>query len=146
NAELFGYWPDAGVKVNLLPSDTSVPYVAFLQNGDADLAMLDSGQVLQAANAGLPIKVLYEIYGFAPEGIVVTEDSPIQGLDDLKDVTIGLASDRDLITTIIALASVGTTMAESNITTVVVGDSGPVLAAALRDGTIDAFAGGGPDR
>jgi NitT/TauT family transport system substrate-binding protein len=146
NAEIFGYWPDEGIKVSLLPSETSVAYVAFLQNGDADLAMLDSAQILQAADNGLPIKVVYEIYGFAPEGIVVTDDSPIKGLADLKDVTIGLASDRDLITTIIAMDSVGTTLEESNIKTVVVGDSGPILAAALRDGTIDAFAGGGPDR
>jgi len=146
NATIFGFWPDSGVKVNILPSETSVPYVAFLQNGDADLVMLDSAQVLQAADAGLPIKVVYEAYNFAPEGIVVTADSPIQGLADLKDVTIGMASDRDLITTVIALDSIGATLEDNNVTTVVVGDSGPVMAGALRDGTIDAFAGGGSDR
>jgi len=146
NADLFGYWADSGVETNILPSETTVPFVAFLQNGDADLVMLDSAQILQAADAGLPIKVLYEIYGFAPEGIVVPDESPIQGLADLKDVTIGLASDRDLITTIIAMESVGTTLEDNNITTVVVGESGPILAGALRDGTIDAFAGGGADR
>ena len=59
--------------------------------------------------------------------------------------TIGLASDRDLITTIIAMSSVGTTLDDNNITTVVVGDSGPVMAGALRDGTIDAFAGSNTD-
>jgi NitT/TauT family transport system substrate-binding protein len=146
NADVFGFWADSGVEVTLLPSETTVPYVAFLQNGDADLVMLDSAQVLQAADNGLPIKVLYEAYNFAPEGIVVTADSPIQGLADLKDVTIGMASDRDLITTIIAMDSVGTTLEDNNITTVVVGDSGPVMAGALRNGTIDAFAGGGSDR
>ena len=146
NAEVWGFWADEGVKVNLLSSETTVPYVAFLQNGDADLAMLDSAQVLQAVDNGLPIKVVYEAYQFAPEGIVVTEDSPIKSLADLKDVTIGMASDRDLITTLVAMDSIGATLEGNNITTVVVGDSGPVMAGALRDKTIDAFAGGSSDR
>jgi NitT/TauT family transport system substrate-binding protein len=102
--------------------------------------------VFQAVDTGLPIKVIYEAYQFAPEGIVVTADSPIKGLADLKDVTIGMASDRDLITTVIALDSIGATLEGNNVTTVVVGDSGPVMAAALKDNTIQAFAGGSSDR
>jgi NitT/TauT family transport system substrate-binding protein len=146
NGTIFGFYEDSGVEVTLLNSETTVPYVAFLQNGDADLAMLDSAQVLQASDSGLETKVVYEAYNFAPEGIVVPADSPIQGLADLTDKTIGMASDRDLITTIIAMDSIGTTLEAENITTVVVGDSGPVMAGALRDGSIDAFAGGGSDR
>jgi len=146
NAAIFGYWADQGVKVNLLNSETTVPYVAFLQNGDADVVTLDSAQVLQAVDNDLPIKVIYEAYQFAPEGIVVTADSPIQGLADLQDVTIGMASDRDLITTVIAMDSIGKTLEDNNITTVVVGDSGPVMASALSSGQIDAFAGGSSDR
>jgi len=145
-AEVFGFWPSEGVDVSLLPSETSIPFVAFLQNGDADLVMLDSAQVLQAADAGLPIKVLYETHQFAPEGIVVTADSPIQSLADLKNVTVGMASDRDLITTVITLDSIGETLESANVTTVVVGDSGPVMAGALQNKTIDAFAGGSSDR
>ena len=146
NATNLGFWPDMGIEVNLLNSETSVPYIAFLQNGDADVVMLDSSQVLQAADKDLPIKVVYEAYQFAPEGIVVTADSPIQGLADLKDKTIGMASDRDLITTVIALDSIGETLDSYNVTTVVVGDSGPVMAGSLKNGTIDAFAGGASDR
>lgn len=146
NGQIFGYFEANGIKVNLLNSETTVPYVAFLQNGDADIVTLDSAQVLQAATAELPVKVIYEAYQFAPEGIVVTADSPIQGLEDLKDVTIGMASDRDLITTVIAMDSVGATLEGNNITTVVVGDSGPVMAGALTNKTIDAFAGGSSDR
>lgn len=146
NGKELGFWDKEGVQVNLLNSETTVPYVAFLQNGDADMVMLDSAQVLQAADNDLAIKVVYEAYNFAPEGIVVPADSPIQRLSDLKDVTIGMASDRDLITTIIAMDSIGTTLEANNITTVVVGDSGPVMAGSLRDGSIDAFAGGSSDR
>ena len=146
NAETFGFWAEEGVKVNLLSSETTIPYVAFLQNGDADIVTLDSSQVLQAVDNNLPIKVIYEAYTFAPEGIVVTADSPIRSLTDLKDTTIGMASDRDLITTIITLDSIGETLESYNVTTVVVGDSGPVMAGALKNKTIDAFAGGSSDR
>jgi NitT/TauT family transport system substrate-binding protein len=146
NAQTFGFWEKEGIKVNLLPSETSVPYVAFLQNGDADVVVLDSAQVLQAVDTGLPIKVVYEAFNFAPEGIVVTADSPIKSIADLKDTTIGMASDRDLITTIITLDSIGETLESFNVTTVVVGDSGPVMASALTNKTIDAFAGGSSDR
>ena len=145
NGTTFGFWPKQGIKVNLLSSETTIPYVAFLQNGDADIVTLDSAQVLQAIDTGLPIKVVYEAYNFAPEGIVVTADSPIKTLADLKDTTIGMASDRDLITTVITLDSIGETLESFNVTTVVVGDSGPVMAGALNK-TIDAFAGGSSDR
>jgi NitT/TauT family transport system substrate-binding protein len=146
NAQTFGFWEKEGIKVNLLPSETSVPYVAFLQNGDADIVVLDSAQVLQAVDTGLPIKVVYEAFNFAPEGIVVIADSPIKSIADLKDTTIGMASDRDQITTVITLDSIGETLESFNVTTVVVGDSGPVMASALTNKTIDAFAGGSSDR
>ena len=146
NGTTFGFWPKQGIKVNLLSSETTIPYVAFLQNGDADIVTLDSAQVLQAIDTGLPIKVVYEAFNFAPEGIVVTADSPIKTLADLKNTTIGMASDRDLITTVITLDSIGETLQSFNVTTVVVGDSGPVMASALTNKTIDAFAGGSSDR
>ena len=143
-ANELGFYEAEGLDVELLPSNTTVPYLAFLQNGDADIVMLDSAQVLQFANQGIPASVVYEAYQFAPEGIVVVADSEVRGLADLKGKTIGLASDRDVITTIIALETVGLTI--DDVTTVVVGDSGPVMATALRDKTIDAFAGGQSDR
>jgi NitT/TauT family transport system substrate-binding protein len=145
-AEKLGFWEKEGIKVNLLHSETTIPYVAFLENGDADLVVLDSAQVLQAVDVGKPIMVVYEAFNFAPEGIVVTADSPIQGLADLKDKTIGMASDRDLITTVKTLDSIGETLESFDIKTVVVGDSGPVMAKALTEGTIQAFAGGSADR
>jgi NitT/TauT family transport system substrate-binding protein len=141
-----GIWEELGIKIELLSTDTSVNSVAFLQNGDADIVFLDASQVVQAVDAGLPIKVIYEAYQYTSEGIVVTDDSPIQGLADLKDKTVGMAGDRDLIITVKTLDSIGETIESFNVKTVVVGDSGPVMAKALQDGTIAAFAGGSSDR
>jgi NitT/TauT family transport system substrate-binding protein len=140
----FGFLEKEGYKLTLLDSDTSVPYVAFLSNGDADLVMLDAAETLTARATGQDIKIVYEAYQYAPEGIVVVADSPIQSLSELKGKKIGLAEQPDEITTQIALDSVGIRLDE--VTTFVVGNQGPVMAAALRDKTIDAFAGGSSDR
>jgi NitT/TauT family transport system substrate-binding protein len=142
--QAFGFLEKEGYKVNLLSSDTAVPYVAFLANGDADIAMLDAIETLTARAQGQDIKVVYETHQFAPEGIVVLADSPVQTLADLKGKTVGLAEQPDEITTQIALDTVGLTL--DDVTTFVVGNKGPVMAAALRDKTIDAFAGGSSDR
>jgi len=144
--QVLGFFEDEGIQLNMLSTSTTVPYVAFLQNGDADIAMLDSAQVLQAAESNLPIKVVYEAYQHAPDGIYVLVDSPIKSLSDLKDMVIGMASDRDQITTVIALDSIGSTLEERGLTTVVVGDSGPVMANALQSGQIVAFAGSSTDK
>jgi len=142
--QAFGYLEEEGYKVTLLDSDTSVPYVAFLSNGDADIVFLDAAETLTARANGQDIKIVYEAYQYAPEGIVVLEDSPIRTLTDLKGKKIGLAEQPDEITTQIALSSVGLKL--EDVTSFVVGNQGPIMAAALRDKTIDAFAGGSADR
>jgi NitT/TauT family transport system substrate-binding protein len=134
-----GFYEAEGLEVTFLDSDTTVPYVAFLANGDADLVMLDPPQTYQAVNAKQPVSVIFEANQYAPESIGAPKDGPVQSLADLKDKTVGLASDRDQITTMAALETVGLTM--DDIKTVVVGESGPVLAKSLRDGAIQAFAG-----
>jgi NitT/TauT family transport system substrate-binding protein len=69
--QAFGFLEKEGYKVTLLDSDTNVPYVAFLSNGDADVAMLDAAETLTARASGQEVKVVYETHQFAPEGIVV---------------------------------------------------------------------------
>jgi NitT/TauT family transport system substrate-binding protein len=139
-AEELGFYADEGLKVNFLPSDTTVPYLAFLLNSQADLVVLDPAQVTQAVNAGQEVSVIYEFMQLAPEGLAVPADSPIKTLADLKGKTIGMASDRDTVTAFIALSTVG--MTTDDVKLVVIGDAGPVIVKALRDGAIDAYAGG----
>lgn len=138
-ARVFGFYEQEGIKVNLLASDTTVPYVAFLTNGNADIAMLDGPQTFQAVNSGIAIKTVYTVHSRAPEGVYVAKNSPLQSVTELKGKTVGLASDRDLASLKVAMAH-----ADSNtdgIDTVVVGDSGPTLANVFLKGTAAAFAG-----
>ena len=141
--EALGYFEEEGVSVNLLPSDTPIPFVNFLRNGQADIAMMDSAEILQAVAAGIDINVVYEVMQTAPDGIAVSADSAIKDVADLKGQTVGLVSDRDRVTMQIALDARDLT--EDDVTTVVVGEAGPTLAAAFRDQTVAAIAGSGPD-
>lgn len=141
--EALGYFEEEGVSVNLLPSDTSIPYVAFLQNGQADVAMLDPVETINALNAGAPINTVYEVMQNAPEGIGIPADSDVTSMEDLVGTTVGLVSDRDRAFLQSALNTVGASI--DDVQTVVLGESGPTLAAAMRDGNVSAISGAAPD-
>lgn len=142
-AEALGYFAEEGVEVNLLPSDTSIPYVAFVQNGQADLAMLDPVETINARLAGANINTVFEVMQNAPEAIGVLDSSAYDSVDDLVGTTVGLVSDRDRAFLQAALDVVGKSI--DDVQTVVLGESGPTLAAAVRDGTVSAISGAAPD-
>ena len=137
--EALGYFKDEGVSVTLLPSDTSIPYVAFVQNGQADLAMLDQNETLNAVIAGANINTVYEVMQNAPEGIAVSSESGIKSVSDLVGTTVGLVSDRDRAFLQAALDIAGHSI--DDVKTVVLGESGPTLAAAIRDQKVSALSG-----
>ena len=86
-ARVLGYYEEEGVELKLLNGDTSVPYVAFLTNGNADLAMLDGPQTFQAKNEGVGTKTVYTVMLGAPEGVFVAKDSPILSLIHISEPT-----------------------------------------------------------
>jgi ABC-type nitrate/sulfonate/bicarbonate transport system substrate-binding protein len=135
-----GMYEDAGLKINLLDADTTVPYVAFLSNSQADAVMLDAPQTFQAVNEKLPIKVVYEAMQSAPEGLFVPVDGPVKSIGDLKGKTIGMASDRDQVTVSIVLGSAD--VSADDVSTVVVSDQGPIVAKAFQDDAIQGYAAG----
>ncbi|WP_434620815.1 ABC transporter substrate-binding protein [Tabrizicola sp. M-4] len=141
--EALGYFAEEGIEVNLLPSDTSIPYVAFVQNGQADLAMLDPVETINAVLAGANIATVYEVMQNAPEAIGVLDSSEYDSVDDLVGTTVGLVSDRDRSFLQAAMTAVGKSI--DDVETVVLGESGPTLAAAIRDGQVSAISGAAPD-
>ena len=141
--EALGYFAAEGVEVNLLPSDTSIPYVAFVQNGQADLAMLDPVETINARLAGANINTVFEVMQNAPEAIGVLDSSAYDSVDDLAGTTVGLVSDRDRAFLQASLDVVGKSI--DDVQTVVLGESGPTLAAAIRDGEVSAISGAAPD-
>ncbi len=142
-AEQMGIYKDTDVQVNYVKAQGSVPAVAFLANGGADLVTLDPNEVYAMATAKQQGSLIYELMQQEAANVAVPADSEITSLEDLKGKTIGLASDRDSATAAIALFTVGLTL--DDVSTVVTGDSGPVVAKALRDGQVQAFIGGPED-
>ncbi len=139
-ANELGYFEDENLEINWLASATTIPYVAFLSNGQADLVMFDAAQTMQAVNANQPVSIIYEDMQFAPEALYVSADSDIKEIADLNGKTIGLVSDRDLAIARVALESAGLTI--DDVKTAVVGEGGATLANAFRRNTVDAVAGG----
>jgi NitT/TauT family transport system substrate-binding protein len=142
-AEQMGIYEDTDVQVSYVSAQGAVPAVAFLANGGADLVTLDPNEVYAMATAGQQGSLIYELMQQEAANIAVSADSDITSLEDLKGKTIGLAGDRDSATTAIALFTVGLTL--EDVSTVVTGDSGPVVARALRDNQVQAFVGGPED-
>ena len=142
-AEAMGIYDDLGIEVNYVSSSSSIPAVAFLANGDADLVMLDPNEMYAAATAGQEASLIYEVMQQESANISTPADSDIGGMADLAGKTLGLSSARDTATAAIALSTVDLTL--DDVTTVVIGDSGPVIARALQQGQIDAFVGNPED-
>ena len=143
SGEALGYFADECLTVNFLPADTTIPYVAFLQNGTTDVAMLDGPQTFQAVAAGLDISIVFEANQRAPEGIHVAAGSDIKSVADLNGKTVGLVSDRDVATLKWAMNVGGGDF--SSVTPVVVGEGGAILANAFRRETVAAVVGALPD-
>jgi NitT/TauT family transport system substrate-binding protein len=134
-ANALGYFEDEGMQVELLPGG-ELPETAFVDNGTADIATAGGPEVMQALDAGANLKVLYDYWNVAAEGLVTLADGP----DNPADVkTVGLVTDSDAATVEIIWSSLGVDPASVN--TVTLGESPAILAESLESGSVDAVAG-----
>lgn len=139
-AENLGYFEDEGVEIELLPASEDIPLTAFVDNGEADVAAAGASEILQGLTGGADYDVVYDYYTRSAENLVVPEDSDIQSAEDLDGRVVGLSSDEDRAFLRSALAEVGLDPGSLE-GTPKVGTSGPVVADAIREGTIDAYSG-----
>lgn len=133
-----GYFEDEGIVIEEQDAG-AMAESAFLSNGQTDVVFTGATEILTGISAGVDMRILYEYWYTAAEGVYVSEDSPINSVTELKGQTVGLASDSDLAFLNMALEDVG--MAPSDVSTIVVGDQGGVIADALNNGTIAALSG-----
>jgi NitT/TauT family transport system substrate-binding protein len=134
-ANALGYFEDEGMQVELLPGG-ELPETAFVDNGTADIATAGGPEVMQALDAGANLKVLYDYWNVAAEGLVTLADGP----DNPADVkTVGLVTDSDAATVEIIWSSLG--VDPGSVNTVTLGESPAILAESLESGSVDAVAG-----
>ena len=121
-ARELGLFDKDDLEIEYLDPDTTPDFAALLVDGSADAVMLDAAEVLQAASRGIPLTAIYETMQRAPDVLSVLAGGPVKSLEDLRGQTIGLASERDLVTVRVVLSTVG--LGLEDISTTVVGDRG----------------------
>jgi NitT/TauT family transport system substrate-binding protein len=136
--EELGYFKEEGIEFEAVQSG-SLTETIFLDSGKADLSYTGFSEILQAAQAGIDLRAVYEYKPLSSEGVLVPKDGDVQEMADLVGKTVGLASDSDRATLNIAMREAG--LEQDSVKSIITGDSGAVIAQALKNGKIAAMVG-----
>ena len=142
-AEEMGFFDEENVEAKLAPSSEEIPSTAFLENGDADIAMADIDELVISTATGGDLQAVFSPQHGNTAGTVVPEDSPIQSFEDLKGKTVGLASEEDKSSVEVQLLAAG--MEAGDVDTITIGTAGATIADTLESGKIDAYVGASSD-
>lgn len=138
--EELGFFAEEGVQLEYETVGDEVSATSLLVNGRVDVAVPGASEVFQGLDAGQEFDVIYDYYTAGVEGIVVPVDSPIESLEDLEGMTVGLAENEVRTLLSFSLDQVGLSL--DGVTTVNIGTSGAIIANAFESGDIDVFVGG----
>jgi NitT/TauT family transport system substrate-binding protein len=138
-AETLGFFEQQNVTAKLAPASEEIPSTAFLENGDADIAMADIDELIISTAQGGTLKAVFSPQHANTAGTVVPEDSPIQSFEELAGKTVGLASEEDNASLKMQLIAAG--MSEGDVETITVGTAGATIADTFEKGEIDAYVG-----
>jgi NitT/TauT family transport system substrate-binding protein len=138
-AETLGFFEEQNVSAKLAPASEEIPSTAFLENGDADIAMADIDELIISTAQGGTLKAVFSPQHANTAGTVVPEDSPIQSFEELAGKTVGLASEEDNASLKMQLNAAG--MAEGDVEPITVGTAGATIADTFEKGEIDAYVG-----
>ena len=138
-AETLGFFEQQNVSAKLAPASEEIPSTAFLENGDADIAMADIDELVISTAQGGTLQAVFSPQHANTAGTVVPEDSDIQSFDQLAGKTVGLASEEDNSSLKAQLIAAG--MSEDDVETITVGTSGATIADTFEKGEIDAYVG-----
>lgn len=138
-AETLGFFGKQNVRAKLAPASEEIPSTAFLENGDADIAMADIDELIISTAQGGTLQAVFSPQHANTAGTVVPEDSEIQSFEQLAGKTVGLASEEDNASLKMQLIAAG--MSEGDVESITVGTSGATIADTLEKGDIDAYVG-----
>lgn len=138
-AGTLGFFEQENIEAKLAPSSEEIPSTAFLENGDADIAMADIDELVISASQGGTLKAVFSPQHANTAGTVVPEDSDIQDFEQLAGKTVGLASEEDTASLKAQLIAAG--MSDGDVETITVGTAGATIADTFEKGEIDAYVG-----
>jgi NitT/TauT family transport system substrate-binding protein len=140
--EELGYFADEGIKVSLTVAEGSGGVGLQLEGGRVDIGSAPAPDVLAGLVQGQDWKVVYNYYQGNVFSINVLEDSDIQSVEDLKGKNLGITSQSGGEVGLVAAALNSASLEQDkDVKITVVGEGGPQVAKALKDGDVDAFAG-----
>jgi NitT/TauT family transport system substrate-binding protein len=138
-AEALGFFEEENVEAELAPAAEEIPSTAFLENGDADIALSDVDEIVIARSKGGEQVVVFSPQHSNTAGTVVPEDSEVQSFADLAGSRVGLASEEDTAIFEAQLQDAG--LSKGDVETVVVGTAPATIANTFEKGDIDAYVG-----
>jgi NitT/TauT family transport system substrate-binding protein len=145
-AKHVGYFEAEGLDVEVVPGKGSTYVVQQVAAGTVPVGMAVPGAILPAVARGQKMKFFYTFAVKSLFDLVVTEDSPVKAVPDLKDKTVGITDfgggEVPLVRALLASANL---TPGGNVTLLPIGEKVPTILAAFRDGKIQAFAGNAND-
>jgi len=84
-----GYYAESNVAVNIVSGSGSGEAIRRVDIGQADIAIADSGVVINAVRGGADLKIVMMLADQAVQGIFIRADSGITRIEDLEGATIG---------------------------------------------------------
>lgn len=136
-AQQAGFFDDAGIDVEIANAAQFEDIVPNVVNGTYTFGTISVGTVASAINENLPIQIVANTYHFNGEQqLMVSADSDIESLEDLRGTTVGLGGlNNNFQAGIVAqLEEAGVSRDEVEFTLI----PPPEIPGALSNGTIDA--------
>lgn len=100
-----GWFAEQGIEVK--PSYDGLDITKFVLDGKADVGLHSAHEILRAIPAGKKLKAFAAKYQFNPASLIVSKESGISKIADLKGKTIGIFSDQEFDTYRVVLGSAG---------------------------------------
>ncbi|MFK8083001.1 MAG: ABC transporter substrate-binding protein [Granulosicoccus sp.] len=134
-----GYFEEEGLKVSVEAINGSAAVLQALSAGQAHFGRPGPGPVIGARSRGVDAVFIYNVAARSNFGIVVREDSDIQGPDDLRDKVIGTGTaDGSEVGFARNVMSGSGMVAGTDFEFLTVGDGGPATVA-FNSGEMDAY-------
>ncbi len=134
-----GFYADEGLDVTILEGSGSGTTVKLVGNGEHELGYADSGTMMRAVNAGVPVKAVAVFLQKSPMSVIFKAENPISSAEELVGKSIAITAgdaNSQIFPAVLAKNGIG----EDDVSMVVVASPGAKEVTLLED-QVDAFLG-----
>ncbi len=89
-AQVYGYYAEAGLEVEIVAGGVDIPVESMVATGQHTFGVANADNILMARAAEAPLVALFAPLQRSPRVIMVHEDSGIDGLEDLNNITLAM--------------------------------------------------------